>query len=115
MGDDEKILQWIDEKRTFKASLEGKLVAGFQVSVQDPDNAWLNIIWVSPEQQGKGIGQKIWNYIERTYDQVTNWYLETPEFAVSNHRFYEKLGFVKQDIQKIDMGINLIIYRKQIR
>jgi GNAT superfamily N-acetyltransferase len=115
LGDDEKILKWMDEKSAFKVSIEGKLVAGFQINVQDPNNSWLNIIWVSPEEQRKGVGQEIWNYIESTYEKTKIWYLETPEFAVSNHHFYEKLGFVKQEIQETDMGIKLIIYRKWIK
>jgi GNAT superfamily N-acetyltransferase len=115
LGNDEKILQWIAKKGFFKASIEDRLVAGFQIDVQDPDNSWLNIIWVSPEEQGKGIGQEIWNYLESTYDETSIWYLETPEFAISNQHFYEKLGFVKQMIQETDLGTNLILYRKQIR
>ncbi len=41
------------------------------------------------------LGLKTIQYIYRTYRDTKSWTLETPGFAKSNHKFYEKNGFIK--------------------
>lgn len=47
-----------------------------------------------PKYIGQGYGTKIWQMVENIYGK-DGWFLETPDYSVTNHYFYEKLGFKK--------------------
>ncbi|RST94079.1 hypothetical protein CBF36_06780 [Vagococcus bubulae] len=49
---------------------------------------------VLPDYHQKGIGRTVWQQIESMYG-TNEWLVETPDYSLKNHAFYEKLGFVK--------------------
>lgn len=46
------------------------------------------------EYHQQGIGTCVWKIIEQMYGS-NEWVVETPDYSLKNHAFYEKLGFVK--------------------
>ena len=54
----------------------------------------LGALFIDPEFQDKGVGAKIWKFIESEYPQTILWRTETPGFSKRNHNFYvNKCGF----------------------
>lgn len=47
-----------------------------------------------PVYIGKGFGKQAWALLEKQHE-YTKWIVETPDYSVSNRRFYEKCGFVQ--------------------
>ncbi len=76
-----------------KALLDGKAVAGIIVWILPEGHNVLGAIFVEPAQQDRGVGARLWRFIEATYPQTKSWRLATPAWATRNHHFYEKLGF----------------------
>ena len=79
----------------YKVLLNGKQIAGIIVWILPKGKNNLGTIFVDPEFQNKGIGYKMWQFIEKTYPNTRSWTLGTPSWAISNHHFYQKCGFTK--------------------
>lgn len=64
------------------------------VWIKSDGNNYLGNMFVHPKYQGRGIGFKMWKYIEAKYDKTKSWSTETPGFSKTNHHFYiNKCGF----------------------
>ncbi|AQP54747.1 hypothetical protein BW732_00840 [Vagococcus penaei] len=61
-----------------------------------------------PQYIGKGLGTKIWYQIESMFE-LDDWSVETPEYSLSNRKFYQKLGF-KELGKKQYSATNFSIY-----
>ena len=75
----------------------------------------LGTIFIDPDYQDLGIGQKSWQFIEGVYPQTKSWRLATPAWAVKNHHFYQKCDF--QEVTSdplIPPEEGMTIYRKEI-
>jgi N-acetylglutamate synthase-like GNAT family acetyltransferase len=57
---------------------------------------------VDPDDQDRGIGQKIVRAMYRLHPDVPRWSLGTPEWAVRNCHFYEETGFTLVEITDVD-------------
>lgn len=73
----------------------GKLVGGMIVWILPEGHNILGTIFVDPEVQDHGIGEKAWQFIEKTYPETRSWRLATPTWATKNHHFYQKCGFLE--------------------
>ncbi|MCR5786785.1 MAG: GNAT family N-acetyltransferase [Acholeplasmatales bacterium] len=76
-----------DKAITFVALIDGNIVGGAIVNV-DGTFAHLDILYVKVGYEGKGIGFKLWNYIERYFKDVKIWHTCTPYFDQRNIYFY---------------------------
>lgn len=74
---------------------DGQIIGAFIIFITPTHDDWLGNIFVDPDYQGQQIGTRTWAFIEETYPDALTWNLETPTWAVRNHHFYEKLGFVR--------------------
>ncbi|WP_052380412.1 GNAT family N-acetyltransferase [Paenibacillus camerounensis] len=52
-------------------------------------------IFIDPLYQNHGYGQESFRFLFETYPAARKWTLDTPSWAIRNHYFYEKLGFVR--------------------
>ncbi|WP_342424856.1 GNAT family N-acetyltransferase [Paenibacillus sp. FSL E2-0178] len=64
-------------------------------------------IQINPIHQNQGMGHQVMKLIEAKYPEVQKWWLDTPNWSISNHYFYEKNGYVK-----IKEEHGLFIYEK---
>ncbi|WP_170924760.1 GNAT family N-acetyltransferase [Candidatus Enterococcus clewellii] len=65
-----------------------------------------------PEYIGQGFGTMAWQLIEKQVACKT-WVLETPDYSVSNHQFYEKCGFRKKGKKRYAEDSHSIIFEKK--
>lgn len=79
----------------YKAVIDGKMLGGAIVVIdENTQHNHLDFLYVKYGTQSKGIGQKIWNEIERLYPKTKIWETCTPYFEKRNIHFYiNSLGF----------------------
>jgi GNAT superfamily N-acetyltransferase len=107
----EEMLQDIDKYHCHKIVCEGRIVGGIVVFDRGQGHLHLDRIYIDPDYHNRGIGTRAMHFIEETYP-ATKWSLDTPIWAVRNHHFYEKMGYVKVKEIEAD-GITLVSYEKQ--
>lgn len=73
----------------YKAVLEGTIVGGAVVVLDiERKHGSLDLLYVRPEIQGKSVGKRIWQEIERRHPEVKVWETFTPYFDKRNIHFY---------------------------
>jgi len=80
---------------------EDRLVGGLLVVVRPDlgDGEWrCETIFVDPDYHDRGIGKEILRQMYRSHPDAVRWTLDTPEWAVRNHGFYERMGFTRFDV-----------------
>jgi len=78
----------------YKAVVDGKMSGGAIVVIDETTQHNLDFLYVKYGTQSKGIGQKIWNEVERLYPKTKVWETFTPYFEKRNVHFYiNRLGF----------------------
>lgn len=71
-----------------------KIIGGVIVEINDNNINHLDFLFVRVGVQSKGIGQTIWNEIEKLYPETEKWKTCTPYFDKRNIHFYvNKLKF----------------------
>ena len=114
-----------ENSRSYKALVDDHIVASITVYLDETGNNYLANMFVDPNYHRQGIGRVLIRFIDRAHPETKQWFLDTPKFALSNHRFYEGNGFEKvkevvaNENQKPDEeafdGMILYIYRKTLR
>ena len=70
-----------------------KKVGGIIINLKD-DFGELEIFFVIPNSESKGVGQAAWKEVERLHPEIKIWETVTPYFEQRNIHFYvNKLGF----------------------
>lgn len=82
------------ENDYYKILCDGLIVGGIVVANVGGGRYHLGVLYIHPEVHNRGIGSQALHFIEATYP-AKRWTLNTPGYAVRNHRFYEKHGYVK--------------------
>ncbi len=87
----------MDEKNaeTYRIVLDGEKVGGVIIKVdKETLSGELEILFVTPEAHGKGIGQAAWKAVEALHPEIRVWEAITPYFEKRNIHFYvNKCGF----------------------
>lgn len=98
----------------YKCLTDGEPIGGIIVWILPEGNNILGTVFVDPEFQDIGVGERTWRFIEETYPETRSWRLATPTWATKNHHFYTKCGFseVPSD-PMIPPEEGLTIYRKE--
>lgn len=106
----------IENGMYYKILVDSVIAGGINLFDLGERHFCLGAIFISPEYQRQGIGSKAIEFIEKKYDWVKRWTLDTPYLNTINHRFYEKHGYRKIDeIQpQKDVEFYLYIYEKQM-
>lgn len=79
----------------YKALVNGEMLGGVIVVIDSKtQHNHLDFLYVKYGTQNKGIGQRIWNEIEKLYPETKAWETCTPYFEKRNIHFYiNRLGF----------------------
>ncbi len=81
----------------------------------DPKHFKLHTLFILPELQGRGVGQKAIEEVEKIHSQAIEWVLETPHDLKRNHHVYEKYGYKRTGVEeKINDKLTLIHYKKEV-
>ena len=105
-----------EESIGHKAVSEGKIVGAVIVWVFEHGENRVGTIFVDPAYQDRGLGTRMWRFIEATYPQARSWTLGTPSWATKNHYFYEhKCGFRRVGTEPGEDGVGeSFIFRKEM-
>ena len=77
----------------YRIIVDNKKVGGIIINLKD-DFGELEIFFVIPSSESKGVGQAAWKEMERLHPEVKVWETVTPYFEKRNIHFYvNKLGF----------------------
>ncbi|MGB2983995.1 MAG: GNAT family N-acetyltransferase [Candidatus Bipolaricaulia bacterium] len=92
---------------------DSRIVGGLLVIVR-PDlgeGEWrCEGIYIDPDYQNRGIGQEAFRAMYKLHPDVVRWSLDTPEYAIGNHHFYERMGFAKTGVSDGDPGAPFSFY-----
>lgn len=96
----EKVKKCLKEQDVFVTIVEDKIV-GFITSYREPDNknkAYVDEFWISKEFQGRGIGRKVMQFVEKFYKAkgVEMIHLVAGRKAGA-YRFYRKLNYKESE------------------
>ncbi|MFL0405578.1 GNAT family N-acetyltransferase [Bacillus nitratireducens] len=83
----------IKELNYFKVIYNKTIVGGIIVTISGKSFGRIDRIFVDPDSQGKGIGSKVIDLIEKEFPNVRAWDLETSSRQLNNHYFYENMGY----------------------
>lgn len=106
------------DSTAYKISQEDKVIGCIILWINKETNInFLGNIFIDTSVQSKGIGKKIWEFIEQEYPETVKWCTETPGFSRRNHNFYvNKCGFhvvrIKNPMDKYDSSY---ILEKEIK
>jgi ribosomal protein S18 acetylase RimI-like enzyme len=87
--------EWIEKTPYYKILFQDRIVGGLIVFEMGEGHYELGRIYVDPDVQDRGIGQRAVELMFKAFPGVTKWTVGTPGWAIRNQHFYEKLGFVK--------------------
>ena len=94
--------QWLfgyPETVGYKAVSAGRIVGAAIVWLLDTGENILGTIFVDPDRQDRGVGARLWTFLEAAHPAARRWRLETPSFATKNHHFYENCGFRRVEVK----------------
>ncbi|MNB83266.1 Acetyltransferase (GNAT) family protein [compost metagenome] len=75
----------------------------------------LGRIFIDPQYQNHGYGQESFRFLFQTYPVARKWTLDTPSWALRNHYFYEKLGFVRTGKMTDEVNGEVIIGYERVK
>ncbi|MDV4149405.1 GNAT family N-acetyltransferase [Clostridium sp. AL.422] len=93
---------FLEDTTSYKISLEDKTIGCVILWINSETNInYLGNIFIDTNLQNKGIGKKVWEFIEKEYPDTAIWRTDTPGFSRRNHHFYvNKCGFHVVKIEK---------------
>lgn len=102
---------------SYKILLDNKLIGSFIVFINQNNENYLCNIFIDPNIHNKGIGFKVWKYIESKYPSTKKWTTETPGYSKRNHNFYvNKCGFkIVKILNPHDLDTETYVLEKDIR
>ena len=103
------------ENAESKVIYADSIMAGGYTVIKDKDIYTLDMLFIDPDCASKGIGTKVWKYIEKEYTEVKTWMLETPDYSKRNHHFYEKCGFKKIKEHSFENGGKSFVFIKYMK
>lgn len=106
------------DSTAYKISQEDKVIGCIILWINKETNInFLGSIFIDTSVQNKGIGKKIWGFIEQEYPETVKWRTETPGFSRRNHNFYvNKCGFHVVKIENpMDKYNSSYILEKEIK
>ena len=100
----------------FKILLDDEIIGGVILLPDKGNNICIVArVYIHPDHHNKGLGKAVFKMIEEKYDWVKKWVLDTPEWAVRNHRFYTSIGYVKiSEVYSKEDGFNLWYFQKTV-
>ena len=101
----------IAEDIAYTIFADGEIVGGVILFAKEMEHMHLDVIFVAPEMHGKGIGSRAMTFLAENYPGV-RWTLDTPVYAVRNHHFYEKFGYIRGETTYEPDGFALYAYEK---
>lgn len=107
--------QWMKDHHYVKYVRGSDIVAGGVVNFET-ECAEIHGLFVDSDMMNRGIGKELIQYLFERHPKIKTWQLETPDYAIRNQAFYERLGFIciqKTEVEA-NLGFGFYKYRAQI-
>ena len=99
----------------FKIMVDNIHAGCVRVYEKSPKLYRIGIIYILPEFQNKGIGQKALALVESMFPEAEAWELDCPDDLAINRKCYEKAGYrLTGETEIINDKLTLVYYRKAI-
>jgi GNAT superfamily N-acetyltransferase len=79
----------------YKLLKDNVIIGGMIIFSSQEEEYHLGRIFIDPLYQNQGLGHDAFQFLFASYPAAKKWTLDTPAWAVRNHYFYEKHGFVQ--------------------
>jgi ribosomal protein S18 acetylase RimI-like enzyme len=101
------------EKVVLKAVINGKIVGSIRANIHK-NGCWVNKLFVLPDFQKKGIGEKLLREIEKCFPDAEKFTLATGARSQSNIRLYEKVGYKVIRYETFHDGVEAVMMEKKV-
>lgn len=83
------------DSTSYKIMMDEKVIGAIILWINEETNQnYLGNVFIDADLVNKGIGKRVWDFIESEYPSTKVWKTETPIFSHRNHNFYvNKCGF----------------------
>ena len=99
----------------YKIVSSNTLIGGIWVFEKEAKIYRVGIIYIIPEYQSKGVGQKALAMAENLHPDAAGWELDCPEDLIVNRRCYEKSGYkLTGEKEIINDKLTLVCYKKEV-
>lgn len=91
-----------DDVTSYKILLDEQIIGAVMLWInKETQHNTLGNIFIDPCFENRGMGKKVWDFIESEFPETEVWDVETPIFSRRNHNFYvNKCGFHVVQIKK---------------
>lgn len=90
-------------------------IGGIRILKKEDKRYRISPIFILPQHQGKGIGQRVFQIVEEIYHDAKIWELDTILEEAGNCYLYEKLGYEKTGkTEIINSKMTIVFYEKII-
>ena len=107
----EHMLDNIHQYECYTIADAGRCIGGIVAFDKGEGHLHLDLIFIDPAYHDRGVGTQAMQFIEQAHPAVL-WTLDTPQYAVRNQHFYEKLGYVNVR-EYLEGDFPLIAYEKR--
>lgn len=102
-------LKMAAQKHLYTFCNDDGLIIGGAILFKDGSNLYIGRIFIDPEHFHKGLGTRLMEMIENLYSDVMSFTLDTPLWNIRTNKFYQKLGY---EIDKMDKEFAYYIKQK---
>jgi len=97
----------------YKIVSSDTLIGGIWVFEKEAKIFRVGIVYILPEYQCKGVGQKALSIAENMHRDANGWELDCPEDLSINRHCYEKAGYTLTGVKEIiNDKLTLVYYKK---
>ncbi len=98
----------------YKIMKDNRHIGGIFAGFKEQGLYRIEIIYISPQFQCKGIGQHALAMAEKLHPEAAVWELDCPSDLVINRRCYEKAGYILTgETKEVNDKLTLVFYRKK--
>jgi RimJ/RimL family protein N-acetyltransferase len=102
----EALLEQMEVKKHVFYIIEADEKAIGFISISDGSEAFLNKFYILQTEQGKGMGEKVFEQILALHPQIQTFRLTVNRKNFKSINFYFKLGFKIESVEDFDIGNN---------
>ena len=97
----------------FYKAVNAKKIIGSVRAIAHDNTCFIGRLIVHPELQGKGIGSKLMDTIEKHFSDLRRYELFTGNKSIGNIRFYKRLGYTPFKEEKVNDYLSFIYFNKE--
>ncbi|AIQ39715.1 GNAT family N-acetyltransferase [Paenibacillus sp. FSL R5-0912] len=103
----------MNKSHYYKFLKGSQIIGGMIIIPVSEEECHLGRIFIDPLYQNQGLGHEAFHFLYASYPAAKKWTLDTPSWAVRNHYFYQKHGFVRTgEIQDIENNESIWEYER---